>query len=98
MWLLFNFKKFKFIRKFGTLQVGIRAQLERIKHISVCSDLKFAALNVFKTIFLQINEQNEKSLKTGKTKTQCVRSAGAKISGILYLCIYCLLGIGFHVL
>ena len=51
MWLLFNFKKFKFIVIFGTLQVGIRAQLERIKHISVCSDLKFAALNIFKTIF-----------------------------------------------
>ena len=49
--LLFKFKKFKIIRKFGTLQVGIIAQLERIKRISVCSDLKFAALNVFKMIF-----------------------------------------------
>ena len=48
---LFKLKSFKFIVIFGTLQVGIRAQLERIKHVSVCSDLKFAALNVFKTIF-----------------------------------------------
>ena len=46
-----NLKGLKFIVIFGTLQVGIRAQLERIKHISVCSDLKFAALKVFKMIF-----------------------------------------------
>ena len=38
-----------------------------------------------------------KSLKTG-TEAQCVRSAGAKISEMFYYCIYCLLGIGLHVL
>ena len=52
-------KKFKFVVKFGMLQVGIRAQLEGIKHISVCSDLKFATLNVFKTIFTNKRTKRE---------------------------------------
>ena len=79
--------------KIGTLQVGIKAQLEWIKHISVCSDLKFAALNIFKTIFINKWTKREKGFENRKTETQCVRSAGAKISEILCLCIYCLLGI-----
>ena len=91
------FKKFKFIVIFGTLQVGIRAQLEWIKHISVCSDLKFAALNVLKTIFTNKWKKLGKVWKQ-ETETQCVRSAGAKISEILHFCIYCLLGIVLHVL
>ena len=97
MCLLIKFKKFKIIEIFGTLQVGIRAQLERIKHISVCSDLKFPALNVFKTIFINKWTKREK-FENRKTEMQCVRSAGAKISDILHFCSYCLLGIGLHVL
>ena len=98
-WLLLNvvvylIKKFKFIVIFGTLQVGIRAQLEWIRHISVCSDLKFAALNVFKTIFTNKRTKREKFVNR-KTETQCVRSAGAKISEVFhFFCVYCLLGIG----
>jgi len=38
-----------------------------------------------------------KCLKTG-TETQCVRSAGAKISEVFYFCVYCLLVIELHVL
>ena len=64
----------------------------------MCSDLKFAALNVFKTIFFQRSERNEKMFENRKTETQCVRSAGAKISEVFYFDIYCLLGIGLHVL
>ena len=89
MYLLFKFKKFKFIVIFGTLQVGIRAQLEWIKHISVCSDLKFAALNIFKTIFTNKWTKRENVWKQ-ETETQCVRSAGAKISEVFYFGIYCM--------
>ena len=52
--LFIQSKKFKFIEIFGTLQVGIRAQLERIRYTSVCFDLKFAALNVFQNDFFTI--------------------------------------------
>ena len=64
--------------KIGTLQVGIRAQLEWIKHISVCSDLKFAALNVFKTI-LQINERNEKKFENRKRRRSVYDQPGPRL-------------------
>ena len=54
-WII-DFKKFKFIVIFGTLQVRIRAQLDWIKHISVCFDLKFAALKFFEKIFINKNK------------------------------------------
>ena len=74
--LFIYIKKFKFIEIFGTLQVGIRAQLEWIKQISVCSDLKFAALNVFKTIFINKLTKQEKCLKTGNGDAVCTISRG----------------------
>ena len=87
MWLLFNFKKFKFIVIFGTLQVGIRAQLEWIKHISVCSDLKFAALNVFKMIFTNKWTKRENVWKQ-EMETQCLQSAGAESSEIFFIYVF----------
>ena len=54
--------------KDGTLQVGIRAQLERIRHTSVCFDLKFAALNIFQNNFFQLNERNEKMFENRKRR------------------------------
>ena len=52
---------------------------------------------MFSKRFLQINERNVKSLKTG-TETQCVRSAGAKISEVTLFYIYRLLVIELHIL
>ena len=64
----------------------------------MCSDLKVAALNIFKTIFINKRTKREKFEYRKMETQQCVRSAEAKISEILYLCIYCLLRIGLHVL
>jgi len=81
-------KKFKFIVIFGTLQVGIRAQLEWIKHISVCFDLKFEALKVFRKDFYNLKIINKwKCFENRKSKTQCVQSAEAKSSELFVLFI-----------
>ena len=50
------------------LQLGIRAQLERIEHIYMCNELKFAALVFSKLMFVKI-------LGLVVNKTRCAQSA-----------------------
>ena len=50
------------------LQLGIRARLERIEHICMCNELKYAALVFSKLMFVKI-------LGLVVNKTRCAQSA-----------------------